>query len=92
MDGEDATIRDRKENQLTVERDESFEGWDAWKELNKKGYLCEVHFKRRWNKITMFTENAGISLENVTTLPDKYGEVYVALTGDQCALTDIRVL
>ncbi|MBO6214922.1 MAG: hypothetical protein J6N76_05230, partial [Lachnospiraceae bacterium] len=62
-----------------------------WKRINKKGYECEVNIKRYRNKIYMKTENAGIHINNITTLPDTEAEVYVALTGDQCAITDIRV-
>jgi hypothetical protein len=33
----------------------------------------------------------GIRIENITVLKDDIDKIYVALTGDQCALTDIRV-
>ena len=39
----------------------------------------------------MKTENHGIGIESVTTILDDVDDVYVALTGDQCALTNIRV-
>ncbi len=40
----------------------------------------------------MTTDNAGISIKNVTAIANGIKDVYVALTGDECALTDIRVL
>ena len=39
----------------------------------------------------METENLGIAIDTVTTIMDNVSELYVALTGDQCALTDIRI-
>ena len=39
----------------------------------------------------MTTENMGISLSSVTTVKDEVDELYVALTGDQIALTNIRL-
>ena len=90
IDGEDATIDGIGKNEITVDRHEDFKGWDAWKKYNKKGFDCEVSFRRRRNVITLFTENMGISIKNVTTVPDGVFDVYVALTGDRCAITDIR--
>ncbi|MBR1440639.1 MAG: hypothetical protein IJ589_05375 [Lachnospiraceae bacterium] len=48
-------------------------------------------FKREENRIITITENQGLSLKVITTIEDKPKEVYVALTGDQCAITGIRV-
>ena len=39
----------------------------------------------------MNAETLGISIENLTTINDGNDTVYVALTGDQVALTDIRI-
>ena len=65
-------------------------GWDGWKERNKQGLDCEVTISRDHNRITMQTENLGISIHSTTTILDNVQNVYVALTGDQCAITDIR--
>ena len=91
LDGEDATNNGVTKNDLTVHKNSEFTSWDAWKEANKKGFECEVIFKRRRNKITLLTENEGISIKNVTSLKSDKENVYVAITGDQCALTDIRI-
>jgi hypothetical protein len=32
----------------------------------------------------------GIALDSITTILDHVSEIYVALTGDQCALTNIH--
>ncbi len=92
LDGEDATNNDLAVNQVEVHKNEDFKGWDTWKKENKKGYECEVSFTRRKNRIIMATKNAGITLKSVTSIPPGYENVRMALTGDQCALTDIRVL
>ena len=92
LDGEDATNNDLAVNEVSAARDVSFDGWDGWKKANKKGFECEVKFGRRKNRITMETENAGISVRSTTTIPPGNDNVFLALTGDQCALTDIRIL
>ena len=38
----------------------------------------------------MTTETLGISIFNSTTIKDEVEDLYIALTGDQCALTDIH--
>ena len=39
----------------------------------------------------METENLGIAVDSVTTVKDNVRDMYIALTGDQCALTEIRI-
>lgn len=67
-------------------------GWNAWKDENKKGLDCVVKIQRNGNVITMQTENLGIAIGSVTTILDDVKDVYVSLTGDQCAITNIHVL
>ena len=50
-----------------------------------------MKIKRDGHVITMQTENLGIAIHSVTTVLDDVQDVYVALTGDQCAITNIRV-
>jgi hypothetical protein len=92
LDGEQWDSSDGAQNRLIVNLTEDFEGWDAWKENGKKGFECTVTFKREDNKITTTTENLGIKIINVTTLNCHPKEVYVSLTGDQVALTNIRII
>jgi hypothetical protein len=80
------------ENSISVKRTDEFKGWEEWKNVNKIGMECEVSFKKKADRIILKTKNLGIDLENVTTLFDASTKVYIALTGDQIALTDIRVL
>lgn len=79
------------ENSISVKRTDEFSGWENWKNVNKEGMECEVSFKKKAERIILKTKNLGIDLENVTTLQDASSKVYIALTGDQVALTDIRV-
>ncbi len=92
FDGENATRNGNAQNDISVKRGEKFESWDGWKNFNRAGYESEIRFYRRRNRITFTTENGGILLKCVTTVPDKTENVFVALTGDQCALTDIRII
>ena len=91
LDGENWEAVGVAENKLIVNLGDDFEGWDAWKAANKEGFDCTVSFKRDGNKIITKTENLGISLIINTTVLDDPSEVYVSLTGDQCALTNIRI-
>ncbi len=91
LDGENWEALGRADNKLIVNIRDDFEGWEAWKEQNKKGMECSVKFERMGNKITLTTENFGVYIRNVLTVTDGMKDVYVCLTGDQCALTDIRI-
>ena len=93
LDGEIEENDDQIENKMLVTKSEAFDNWDSWKKLNQKGMECSVEVRRKGNnKVTIFTENAGVSIKNTTILDTGYDDIYVALTGDQCALTDIRVM
>ncbi|SFT54581.1 hypothetical protein SAMN02910301_1676 [Lachnospiraceae bacterium XBD2001] len=50
-----------------------------------------VQISKRGSKIVVKTTNQGVALENTTTILDGAKKLYVALTGDQVALTDIRI-
>ncbi len=91
LDGENWEAEELADNKTIVNRNDDFEGWDTWKEANKKGFDCTVHFSVEGNKIITTTQNQGISLRNVTTILVEPPELYVSLTGDQCAITNIRI-
>ncbi len=91
LDGENWEGSDCSENELTVNRSDAFGGWEAWKKSNKEGFDCTVDFKRDGNVIITRTENFGLEIINKTTIIDGTGDLYVAITGDQTALTDIRI-
>ena len=91
LDGEDWEDKNNVPNRITVSREIDFKSWDAWKQGNKAGIDCTVAFSREGNRVTVSTRNLGLSVKGVTMLPDDSAPVYAALTGDQCALTDIRI-
>ncbi len=92
LNGESDGSNEFAQNKFIMKHKEDFPGWEAWKEGNRKGVECELSVMRKGSRIEIRVENLGISIENITTLKEETGKVYVALTGDQVALTDIRVL
>ncbi len=91
LNGENDGTDEHAENRFIMKKSENFKGWENWKKINKKGMDCEIDLERRGNRIIFKTENLGINIENTTVILDEVSKVYVALTGDQVALTDIRV-
>ncbi len=91
LDGEAQGGGDSSENRNEVNKSKEFTTWENWKKLNRKGFECMVRFSRMKNKIITETENGGISITNITTIRDKNKNIYVSVTGDQVALTDIRI-
>ncbi len=79
------------ENNLVMKKSPDFAGWDDWKEKQKAGLECTVRLRKKGNKIIVTTENLGICIEHTTVIRDGTEKIYAALTGDQVALTDIRV-
>ncbi len=77
--------------ELDVNNSEEFVDRDTWKELNRKGYDTVITFRVEGNKITVISENGGIAIRNtaIVNMPGK--KIYAALTGDQVALTGIRI-
>lgn len=92
LDGEAQPSDESADNKLVVKKSDDFAGWDRWKDYNKKGFECEAVIIRHGKKITAETDNFGISIRNTTILTDGTGDVYMTLSGDQCALTDIRIM
>lgn len=92
LNGEDNGSNDFAENRFSMKKDHSFESWNKWKEENKAGFECTIEFVRKGNKITLNTANLGILIKNVTEVFESKEEIYAALTGDRCALTDIRAI
>ena len=91
IDGENWEGNKIADNTIDINKNENFDGWAGWKEMNKKGFDCTVHFRRHGNKITVTTENGGIAIKSVTVIKEEPPEVYAALTGDQCVITNIKI-
>ena len=78
-------------NDMNVTKNAAFTDWDSWKEMNKKGMDVRVRLERNGNQITTTTENGGISIHNITTVKADVDELFVILTGDQVAITNVRI-
>ena len=91
INGELEETGEYAENHFSMKRSDAFPGWEAWKEANKAGMECSFDFMTKGGRVTIRTENMGISIENTTIPRDGIKKLYAALTGDQVALTDIRV-
>lgn len=91
LDGENWESDEHVENKIHVEQNGSFMGWNDWKDKLKQGINCTVTIGRKGSRITMQTENLGVSVSSVTNILVETADVFLALTGDQCAITDIHV-
>ena len=68
-----------------------FGSWDLWKERNRKGYDVEVTFNVENDTVTVMTENAGMAIKVLIRLNGSDKPLYGAITGDQVAITNIRI-
>ena len=91
LDGESWESDEHVENKVQVDLTGTFAGWNNWKDRNKEGIDCTVTIRKEKNRISMHTENLGVVLDSTTTILDAIKDVYIALTGDQCAITNIRI-
>ena len=92
LDGESWESDEHVENKVHVEQSMTFAGWNDWKDQFKAGLDCTVTIRRDGNRIQMQTENLGVSISSETAILDEKTDVLLALTGDQCAITDIHIL
>ncbi len=92
LNGEKEGTDEFAANSFSMKKSPAFPGWDIWKESCKRGMEFEVRFRKRGNRVELGAVNMGITVENTTTITDGGETVYAALTGDQVALTDIRIL
>ena len=91
LDGENWDSDEHAENNVRVDRTMAFESWQVWKEKNKQGIDCEVNIHREGKRVNISSDILGIAIRAETTVMDDVDELYIALTGDQCAITNIRV-
>lgn len=92
LDGEIEDNNSMADNSLNVSKDETFDGWDQWKADNKKGREFSVNFRLGKDKVTLFAHNAGLNIRAESRFRRGKSDIYAAITGDRCALTDIRVI
>ena len=91
LDGESWEADEKAENKMRYSLTDEFKGWDDWKERNKQGLECTVTFEKDGDTIIVTGELGGVVTRSTTTIHDDVNIVYAALTGDQCALTNIRI-
>ncbi len=91
LNGEDQGDKEFAKNTFVMKKGSSFPGWDKWKEINKEGMDVELYLEKKGDCVTLKTDNLGIAIENTTMVTDDKNIVYVSLSGDQVALTDIRI-
>ncbi len=91
IDGENWEGNGYADNSITINHNESFEGWTTWKEMIKAGIDSSFTIHLKGNKVTVFTENGGIAIRSTTVIKDMPKEVYAVLTGDQCMISNIKI-
>ena len=91
LDGENWHTDDQVTNETQVHMTDAFPGWEKWKDRQKAGIDCEVVLRRENDAVVIRTDNLGISIHSMITVRGFTGEIYAALTGDQCAITDIHI-
>ena len=91
FDGEDNGSNEFAENSIIVRKTEDFVNWEEWALQNKAGYECQIEFFKKGNEITLKTQNKGLYIQNTSIIKDGNKDIFVALSGDQVALTDIRI-
>ena len=78
-------------NDIIVKKTKEFKNWDQWKEQNKKGMECHISFRIDNGTLEMAIENQFFRIKNTTLFLAMPEKLYFALTGDECAITDIRI-
>ena len=92
LDGEGWEEDEEAENRVFTNKLDNFQNWDEWKKRNKAGQDCELHYHLEPGKVTITSEFCGLSIRSVTTIPANITKLSTALTGDQCAITNIRII
>lgn len=91
FDGEENGSNDFAENTFVMKKTEGFTSWEDWEELNKAGYECQIEFIKNGSEVMLTTQNKGIFIQNTTKVRNGNKDIFVAFSGDQVALTDIRI-
>ena len=91
LDGESWNMDSAADNKMLVFKNEKFENWESWKAQNKIGVDIEATIMMDKNVITVLAEENGLMIKNYTTINGSFPGAYLALTGDQCAITNIRI-
>ena len=90
LDGENWES-DQAVNTIEVNMGDEFGNWDNWKKLNKEGFNYEVNVTRKGSRIIVRSDNGGIAITSTSDMNREAENVYLALTGDLVAITDIHI-
>lgn len=90
-DGEENGSNENAENSFVMKKTENFTNWEEWEALSKAGYESQIEFIKNGNEVTFITQNKGIYIQNTTKVRNGNKDIFVAFSGDQVALTDIRI-
>ena len=92
FDGECWDAEDNIQNRMQVSKNEDFVSWDSWRERNKQGVDTLVEIIREGERIVTKIDVGGMTLNNTTTIEnEEIPKIYVSITGDQCAVTNIWI-
>ena len=92
FDGECWDAEDNIRNRMQVSKNEDFVSWDSWRERNKQGVDTLVEIIRDGGRIVTKIDVGGMTLNNTTTIEnEEIPKIYVSITGDQCAVTNIWI-
>lgn len=91
LDGEELEENAHTMNAGVTSKTADFKGWDEWMAALKQGVESEAIVTRDDEVVSISTENLGIAIRSIKLLPDEVENVYLAFTGDQCTVTNIRV-
>ena len=92
FDGECWDEKRMVNNDIQISRTDDFTGWENWKNTNKQGADCNAQLVKNDNIIDTNIEYNGLVLKIKTQLPKgEISKVYVSITGDQCAITNIWI-
>lgn len=74
--------------QYESQRTQEWKSWKSWLTANKEGSSCTVTAVRYKQYVMIRMENGGIVVNATTTLPEGTEEVYFALSGEKCMMTN----
>lgn len=91
FDGEAWHYDPAVKNSLLLTSTNEFKDWDSWKQKNKAGHDINLAITKEDNVIIFQTECGGLIIKDTLTLTGDFPEIYLALTGDQCVIENIRI-
>ncbi|MCR4742516.1 MAG: HD domain-containing protein [Treponema sp.] len=92
MDGEDTWYGNHSVTTIKTQITPDFKNWDEWKNKNREGLDVKVFVKREGRLITLETENLGIAMKVKCQINEDVNKLYLGITGDECAITNIHIL